>query len=512
MTNKIFIGNLPFKTREPDLVACFEAAGQVVNANIVTREGRSLGYGFVEYADPEDALRAIELFDKKDFDGRIINVELSSSTLPTKGARQNNNIFNNNNNNSSNNNNSLYRPFIPSSNAFNTVPFRNFGLLNNNSNNNNNGNNSNRMMGYYQGFSFNTGNANDNATTSSSTATGNDSGLAGLAEGGDAYSSENGTGNDTQDVFGDGGDEEGKIHPSLLYAMKYSPYFRPYYPESQTYNMPSYNLYGEEEGEANDGNGEKENDGDNESNGTDNAADNSNNSGGGNEINGINGGIAQSENNHGEVSLGDPATSTINNIGLGAFVNSGNGNNSINNNRMTFGGAGASSLFYHQGNATGNMLYGQFSQQQQQHQQHQQFSPYHQGFRRMGGFGGGGQPFHMKGVWNGGARRMQQQNQQQQQRRIPYEERQVSEDTVFVMGLPLDYDDARLADLFADAATVKKAYVVRFRTTNKSKGYGFVTFESEAEKDYVLTTMKEIRVGDNILTVKTSYVPSKKVY
>jgi len=75
---KVFVGNLSFRTREPGLASAFESAGKVVNAQIVTRgNGRSLGYGFVEFDNEEAANKAIKELNKYSLDEREINVELA---------------------------------------------------------------------------------------------------------------------------------------------------------------------------------------------------------------------------------------------------------------------------------------------------------------------------------------------------------------------------------------------------------------------------------------------------
>jgi len=74
---KVFVGNLSFKTQQRDLAKEFEQAGKVVSANIITRGTRSLGYGFVEMESEEDANKAVELLNKKNVDGREINVEVA---------------------------------------------------------------------------------------------------------------------------------------------------------------------------------------------------------------------------------------------------------------------------------------------------------------------------------------------------------------------------------------------------------------------------------------------------
>jgi len=74
---KVFVGNLSFKTNDRDLAKEFEAAGKVVNASIISRGSRSLGYGFVEMDSEEDAKKSVELLNKKLIDGREINVEIA---------------------------------------------------------------------------------------------------------------------------------------------------------------------------------------------------------------------------------------------------------------------------------------------------------------------------------------------------------------------------------------------------------------------------------------------------
>jgi RNA recognition motif-containing protein len=74
---KVFTGNLSFKTKEDQLAEQFGAAGKVVSANIITRGPRSLGYGFVEFETEQEAQNAVDLLNKKNIDGREINVELA---------------------------------------------------------------------------------------------------------------------------------------------------------------------------------------------------------------------------------------------------------------------------------------------------------------------------------------------------------------------------------------------------------------------------------------------------
>lgn len=85
---KVFVGNLSFKTKREDLASEFGAAGKVVEANIITRGTRSLGYGFVEMESEEDAQKAITIMNKKPIDSREINVELAKPRDETKVAEK----------------------------------------------------------------------------------------------------------------------------------------------------------------------------------------------------------------------------------------------------------------------------------------------------------------------------------------------------------------------------------------------------------------------------------------
>lgn len=75
---KVFVGNLSFKTKQAELADEFSTAGKVLSANIITRGYRSLGYGFVEFENSEDAQNALTLLNKKNINGREINVELAT--------------------------------------------------------------------------------------------------------------------------------------------------------------------------------------------------------------------------------------------------------------------------------------------------------------------------------------------------------------------------------------------------------------------------------------------------
>lgn len=72
----IYVGNLSFDASEDQLRELFEGYGQVDSAKIISDRftGRSRGFGFVEMADREEGLRAIEELNSREFVGRSLRV------------------------------------------------------------------------------------------------------------------------------------------------------------------------------------------------------------------------------------------------------------------------------------------------------------------------------------------------------------------------------------------------------------------------------------------------------
>jgi RNA recognition motif-containing protein len=76
MSINIYVGNLSFDSNEGELRELFERYGSVESAKIISDQftGRSRGFGFVEMANREEGLRAIQELDSTDFAGRSIKV------------------------------------------------------------------------------------------------------------------------------------------------------------------------------------------------------------------------------------------------------------------------------------------------------------------------------------------------------------------------------------------------------------------------------------------------------
>jgi RNA recognition motif-containing protein len=76
MAKKLYVGGLPYSTTEDELRDAFSQAGSVTSATIIMdrMSGRSKGFGFVEMSTDEDAQKAIDMMNGKDFGGRALTV------------------------------------------------------------------------------------------------------------------------------------------------------------------------------------------------------------------------------------------------------------------------------------------------------------------------------------------------------------------------------------------------------------------------------------------------------
>lgn len=72
MNSKLYVGNLDYALTGDQLGELFAQAGKVVSAVVISDKysGRSKGFGFVEMSSEEEAKKAIEMFNEKEFQGR----------------------------------------------------------------------------------------------------------------------------------------------------------------------------------------------------------------------------------------------------------------------------------------------------------------------------------------------------------------------------------------------------------------------------------------------------------
>ena len=88
MSQKLFIGGLPFSTSTEELRELFNQVEGVDNVTVVTDRdtGQSRGFAFVEMASSEAATQAIQKFNGYALGGRTLKVEVSKPSAPRGGG------------------------------------------------------------------------------------------------------------------------------------------------------------------------------------------------------------------------------------------------------------------------------------------------------------------------------------------------------------------------------------------------------------------------------------------
>lgn len=73
---KLFVGNLPYKTTNADLLDMFGKAGEVTEAVVIMdrERGVSKGFGFVTMTNDADMQAAIDMWNGKEIEGRALTV------------------------------------------------------------------------------------------------------------------------------------------------------------------------------------------------------------------------------------------------------------------------------------------------------------------------------------------------------------------------------------------------------------------------------------------------------
>jgi RNA recognition motif-containing protein len=91
MGKRLYVGNLSYSLKAPELEEIFKAVGEVVNVKVVMDQetGRSKGFAFVEMATDDQGTQAIEILNGKDVGGRALKVTEANPRpeRPSGGAR-----------------------------------------------------------------------------------------------------------------------------------------------------------------------------------------------------------------------------------------------------------------------------------------------------------------------------------------------------------------------------------------------------------------------------------------
>ena len=88
MSQRIYVGNLPFSASEEEVSELFSQYGEVISCSLlIDREtGRPRGFGFVEMED-DAAKQAIAALDGQDFGGRQLRVNEAQPREQGRGPR-----------------------------------------------------------------------------------------------------------------------------------------------------------------------------------------------------------------------------------------------------------------------------------------------------------------------------------------------------------------------------------------------------------------------------------------
>ncbi len=88
MSKKLFVGSLSWNTTDEGLRRAFEKFGEVLEAKVIKDRDtdRSRGFGFVSFANPKDAMDAMQAMDGQELDGRAIKVNEAQERERTGGG------------------------------------------------------------------------------------------------------------------------------------------------------------------------------------------------------------------------------------------------------------------------------------------------------------------------------------------------------------------------------------------------------------------------------------------
>ncbi len=89
MTKKLYVGNLSYSTTNATLSELFGAIGEVESVNLITDRmtGQSKGFAFVEMAEQQAAMAAVEQLNGREVDGRTIKVAEARPKRDDRGGR-----------------------------------------------------------------------------------------------------------------------------------------------------------------------------------------------------------------------------------------------------------------------------------------------------------------------------------------------------------------------------------------------------------------------------------------
>ncbi|MCK5126666.1 MAG: RNA-binding protein [candidate division Zixibacteria bacterium] len=88
--SKLYVGNINYNVTVEQLTKLFEQFGEVTHVNLL--EGR--GYGFIEFTTQDNAQKAKEELDGKDFEGRNIKIDFAGKKKDNQRPNRGNERYN----------------------------------------------------------------------------------------------------------------------------------------------------------------------------------------------------------------------------------------------------------------------------------------------------------------------------------------------------------------------------------------------------------------------------------
>jgi RNA recognition motif-containing protein len=85
---KIFVANLPYHINNEAIVQLFGLFGAVISAKIITKNGKSKGFGFLEMENDQQAEQAIRQLDGSPIDDRNMIVRAADDQSPQQSQQQ----------------------------------------------------------------------------------------------------------------------------------------------------------------------------------------------------------------------------------------------------------------------------------------------------------------------------------------------------------------------------------------------------------------------------------------
>lgn len=77
----------------------------------------------------------------------------------------------------------------------------------------------------------------------------------------------------------------------------------------------------------------------------------------------------------------------------------------------------------------------------------------------------------------------------------------MQQNKIYVGNLPWSMNDAALNELFAQFGEISEAIIIMDRQTNRSKGFGFVTFTDDASAQRAIDEMTEKEIDGRKIVV-----------